>query len=104
MSRLFDQQLVQARFRRRQENAIGIIFQTFIAAENTDQLIYFIVVRFNVFVADGPIVAQAIYAASFKILWTEAEGNPSPVVGAAAHHAGAEPIPARAAFVGIWFA
>ena len=58
--RLLDQQLLAARLRWRQEDAIGMIVQPLVAAEDADQPIDLVVPRLDVVVGDGPVVTQAV--------------------------------------------
>ena len=60
-------------FWRRKKETIGIIFQSFIGAKHTKQLIYFIIIRFYILITDWPVVAQSIYASAFEIFWPEAQ-------------------------------
>ena len=67
----------------------------FFAAEYSDVGLDFVVVRRNFFVGDGPVVAHAVGGAGPEIYRREAESDASPVIGAAAHDAGAEPAELR---------
>src|SRR5262245_61086877 len=68
-----------------------MIAQIFVRAEDADQLVDLVVVRFDVVVRDGPVVAQAVEALAAKIVGAEAQRDASPVIRPAAEHACAPP-------------
>src|SRR5438046_5394599 len=65
---LLDQQLVAARLRRRLEDAVRLVRNAFIRAEDTDEAIELVVVRLDVVVRDRPVVAEAIHAAALEVV------------------------------------
>ena len=89
---LLDEQLVAARPRRRQEDAVGLVGQALDRSEDADEPIDAVVVRLQVVVADRPVVAEAVEAAAPEVVGAEAQRDAAPVVGAAAEHARAEPV------------
>ena len=88
---LLDEQLIAARARGREKHAVRIVGELFAGAEDPDQAIDGVVVGREVVVGDGPVVAQAVDRLAAEVIGSEAEGDPSPVVGAAAEHTGAPP-------------
>ena len=76
------------------EDAVRIVGQSFVRAENADELVELVVVRFDVVVRDRPVIAQAVQALAPEIVGAEAQRDASPVVGPAADHAGAPPVEA----------
>ena len=84
---LLDQPLVGARGGRRLEDAVGLVLQPFVAAEQADHLVELVVVRLDVVVGDGPVVAQPIAAAALEVPGAEAQGDAAPVVRAPSEHA-----------------
>src|SRR5690606_2636451 len=70
-SALADHDLMEPRFGGRQEKTIRFIVHPFLGAEYTDQLIYFIIIGFNLIIADGPVITQAVDAFSFEIIRAE---------------------------------
>ena len=87
-----DQQLVAARLRRRLENAVRIVRQSFIRSEEADVSVDAVVVRLEVVVGDRPVVAETVEALALEIVRPEAKRDAAPVIGAAAEHARAEPV------------
>src|ERR1700730_6355488 len=94
---------MQSWFGRGKKNSIRIIFQSFVASEDPDQLIDLVVIRFYVFVTNWPVVSQSVYTFPFEISWSEPKRDPSPVIGTSAHHSGAPPIPLGIVFMSIRF-
>src|SRR6187455_431980 len=88
----------------RKENSIRFIIDPFSASKNSDQLINFVIIRFHIVVADRPVVAKAVNASAFEVLWAKAQGDPPPVICSASQHPGTEPVELRVAFVSIRFA
>ena len=84
---LLDDGFGAPRWRRRQKNSVRGAGNIFFGAEDPDVGLYFVVVRRNFFVGDGPVVAHAIGRARPEIHRSEAKGNASPMIGAAAHNA-----------------
>ena len=101
---LLDEQLVAARLGRRQKDAVGIVRQPFLAAEDTDERVHSIVEGLHVLVGDRPVVAEPIEALPAEIIGTEAQRDASPVIGAAAEHPRPEPVERAARTVGIGLA
>src|SRR5207248_9284153 len=91
LGRLLHQYLVAARLRRRQENAVRSIGNVFDAAEHADEPLELLVVRLDVVIADWPVVAKAVEGLRFEVARAEAQRNATPVIGAAADHAGPPP-------------
>ena len=81
--------------------ALGIFS---LRAEDPDVGLYFVVVRRNFFVGDGPVVAHAVGGAGPEIDRSEAESDASPMIGAATHDAGAEPAELRSRRGSVGFA
>ena len=101
VGRLLDQQLVAARLRRRLEDAVRLVAQSFVAAEEADEVIDAVVVRLDVVVADRPVVAEAVEALAPEVVGAEAQRDAAPVIRAAAEHAGAPPVELLAAAHGV---
>ena len=78
------EKFVQARLRRGEKKTIGVVIQAFVTAKNTNQFIYFIVVRLHVFVANWPVVTEAVYVFTLKVERAEAQGYAPPMVCASA--------------------
>ena len=87
--------------RKMPSGALGIFS---LRAEHPDVGLHLVVVRRDFFVGDGPVVAHAIGGAGPEIHRSEAESDASPVIGAAAHDAGAEPAELRSRRGGVGFA
>src|SRR6185503_17146929 len=97
-SRLLDHQLMQPGLGRRQEESIRIVFQSLIGTVYTQQLVYLVVVRFYILVADGPVITQAIDALPLEILGAKSERDTPPVIGPATQHTRSPPFPAGSSF------
>src|SRR5207237_4654738 len=89
--RLVDEQLITARLRRRLKDAVRLVRQIFVAAEQPDQPVDAVVVRRDVAVADRPIVTEAVACLPLKIPWPKAERDAPPVIRAPAEHPRAPP-------------
>ena len=89
---LLDEQLVAARLGRRQEDAVGIVRQALVAAEDADERVDPVVVRLHVLVGDRPVVAETVEALAPEVVGTEAQRDAAPVVRAAAEHPRPEPV------------
>ena len=96
IARLLHHQLVAARTRRWKKDPVGFVRKVFNRAENADQSIELVVVRFQIVVADRPVVAKPIDAAPPEIIGAKSERNAAPVVGPAAEHPRPEPVERRA--------
>ena len=92
---LLDDGFGAARSGRRQENSVGRAGNIFFRAEDSDVGLDLIVVRRDFFVGDRPVVAHAVVGANLEIYRSEAQGDASPVIGAAANDARAEPAELR---------
>ena len=79
------------RLGRRLENTVGRAGNVFLRTEHADVGFGLVVVRSNVVVGNGPILAQAVASLRSKIHGREAQCDAAPVVRASAHNAGAEP-------------
>ena len=101
---LLDDGFGATRRRRRQKNAVRRAGNILLAPEHADVGLDFIVVRRNFFVGDGPVVAHAIGGARPEIHRGKAESDASPVIGASAHNAGAEPAELRSCRGSVGFA
>ena len=101
LGRLLDQQLVAARPGRRQKNAVRLVRQVLLRAEDADQPIDLVVVRLQIVVGDRPVVAQAVERAAPEIVRPEPQRDASPVVRAAADHPRPEPLPGVAGRVRV---
>src|SRR5437762_4878095 len=86
IGRLLDEELVAARLRRRLKDAIRLVRQILMAAEEADQPVDPIVVRCNLPIRDRPIVAESVPRLPLEIARAEAERDAPPVIGAAAEH------------------
>ena len=84
-------QLMETGFWHRQEEAIGIVVETFVAAEHADQFVDLVVIGFDIVIADGPVIAEAVGVLALEIQGPEAQGYATPVIGSAAEHAAAPP-------------
>src|SRR5690606_39221050 len=89
---------------RRQENAVGLIAEALIAAEDPDQAIAIIVERRDIVVADRPVIAQAVDRLVLEVVRPEAERHPAPVIGASAHPASPPPVEPAPGSRGEWLA
>src|SRR6476659_1563394 len=96
LARLLDQQLVATRLRRGHEDAIRLVRQVLRRSENPDEPIELVVIRLQLVVADRPIVAEPIDAATAEVVRPEPQRNPAPVIRPSAEHPGSEPIERRA--------
>ena len=73
-------------------------------AEDADVGFHFVVIRREIFVGDGPIVAEAIARAGLEIDGSEAQSDAAPVIGAAADDARTKPLEICAGSGGVRFA
>src|SRR5690606_21629044 len=80
----------------RMEVAVGVVLQPLVAAEDANQVVDVVVVRLEVVVGDGPVVAESVAGLSLEIVGAETERDASPVIGPAPHHPGAPPVEAGA--------
>jgi len=78
------------------ENAVRLIAKPFIGAEDADEPIDGVVVGLDVVVGNRPVVAEPVDRMPLKIVGAVPQGNPTPVVRAAADHAAPEPVERRA--------
>ncbi len=105
VGRLLEVQLVRTRQRRRLELAVGLVVQAglgrVIGPEDPDKLVELVVVGLDVVVGEGPVVAEAIHAAAPEVIGAPAQRDAAPVIGAAAEHAGPEPVELRAGRRGV---
>ncbi len=88
---LLDQELVSPGRGRRQEDAVGLVLQALVGAEQADHAVEPVVVGLDVVVGHRPVVAQAVAAARLEVPGTEAQADAAPVVGAAPQHPAAKP-------------
>ena len=86
-----DRHFPAPRLGRRQENAVGMVPQTFIAAEDADKSIGIVVVRFHVVIRNRPVVPKTIHTLVLEVVWPEAQGDATPVIRAPSHHARTPP-------------
>src|SRR5713101_1287465 len=70
-----------------------------VRAEDSDERVELVVVRLDVVVGNGPVVAEAVDALVLEIVRTEAQGDAAPVIGPAAERARAKPAPGATADV-----
>ncbi len=89
---LLDDGFAAAGFGRRLKNSVGRAGNIFFGAENSDVRLDFVVVRRNVIVGERPVVALSVVGASLEIHRSHAQSDASPVVGASADDARAEPL------------
>src|SRR6266852_3984144 len=101
---LLDHQFGAAGFGRRQEDAVGGAGDIFFRSEHADVGIHFVVIRREILVSDGPIVAETIARGGFEIDGSEAQRDAAPVIGAAADDAGTKPLEIRAGSGGVGLA
>ena len=105
---LLNGQLVAAGLRRGHEDAVGLVRQVplgrEVRPEDPDEAIEFVVIRLQVLVRDGPIVPEPVHALPPEVVGSPAEGDPAPMVGAAAEHPRAVPVPLLSLGNGIGFA
>ena len=101
---LLDRELVAARLRGRHEDAVRLVLDPLVRAEDPDHLVEAVVIGLEVLVADRPVVAEAVAAAALEVPGAEAERDATPVVRAAAEHAAAEPHEAGARGDGVGLA
>ena len=101
---LLDEQFIAPRPGRRQEDAVGIVRQSLLAAEDADERVDPVVERLHVFVGDRPVVAETIEALPPEVVGAEAQRDPPPVIRAPAEHAGSEPVELAARAVGVGLA
>src|SRR5688572_6886664 len=95
---------MQSRTGRREEETIRIIFQSFIRSEYPDQFVYTVIIWFDVFIANWPVVPKTIDTFAFEIFGTKAQGYASPVIGPATEHSCPPPFPFCIICSGEWFA
>ena len=84
-------ELVAARLRGRHEEAVRLVLDPLVRAEDPHHPVEAVVVRADVLVPDGPVVAEAVAAAGLEVPRPEAERDAAPVVRAAPEHPAAEP-------------
>ena len=101
---LLDDGFGAARLGRRQENSVRSAGNVFFRPEDSDVGLDFVVVRRDVFVAERPVVAHAVVRADLEIHRSHAQGDASPVIGASADNARAEPAESRARSGDVRFA
>ena len=89
------------RSRRRHEDTVRRAGNIFLRTVDADIRLNLVVVRRDVFVAERPVVAHAVYRANFEIHVSEAQSDSSPVVGAPANDARAEPAKFRTRSRGV---
>ena len=88
---LLDRELVAAGLRGRHEEAVRLVLDPLVRAEDPHHPVEAVVVRLDVLVPDRPVVAEAVAAAGLEVPGAEAERDAAPVVRAAAEHPAAEP-------------
>src|SRR5581483_10263855 len=91
IANLFNKDFCAARFRRRQEDAIGGAGNIFLGSKDSDVRLNFVVIRCYVFVADGPVVPHAVGRTGLEIYLGETECDPSPMIRAPADDARPKP-------------
>src|SRR5204863_8998235 len=104
VARFLDHQFRAARLGWRQKDAVGRAGNVFFRSENADVAFHFVVVRREIFVSDGPIVAEAVARGGFEIDGGKAQRNAPPVIGAAADDARTKPLKTRAGSGSVGFA
>src|SRR6266516_185913 len=75
----------------RVERLIGCVGGVLLAAEHPDEALHALVIRPDVVVGAGPVVAQPVECLRLEVARPEAQRDAAPVVGAAAQHAGTPP-------------
>ena len=88
---LLDNGFGAARLGRRQENSVRSAGNIFFRPEDSDVGLDLVVVRGYVLVAERPVVAHAVVRTDFEIHRSQTQSDASPVVGASADDARAEP-------------
>ncbi len=92
-----DQELVRARPRRRQEDAVRFVLQAglgrVVRSEYADEAVELVVVRLHVVVRDRPVIAEPVDRPPPEVVRPEPQRDAAPVVRAAAEHATTEPPP-----------
>src|SRR5690554_7295135 len=78
-------------FWRWQEESVRLVVHPLFGSKHANQFVNLIVIRFDFIIAYRPVVTQAVYIFSFKIIRTKSKGNPSPVVGSSTQHPRPEP-------------
>src|SRR5213078_3711920 len=91
-----DHQFRATRLGWRQKDAVGRAGNIFFRSEHADVGFHFVVIRSEIFVSDGPIVAKAIARGGLEIDGSKAQRNTAPVIGAAADDARTKPLETRA--------
>ena len=89
--RLLDQALVAAGLRRGQEDAVGLVLEALVGAEEPHQALEPVVVGGDVVVGDRPVVPVAVAAAPLEVPGAEPQRDAAPVVRPATEHAPAKP-------------
>src|SRR5690606_28194753 len=101
---LLDQEFVTTWFGRREEDAIWFVEDAFLTAEESDESVDAVVVRFDFVVRNGPVVALAVEGLATKVVWSEAQRYTTPVVCTSAQHSGPPPVPFGTLGYGVGFA
>src|SRR5260221_593958 len=86
------------------KNAVRLIVNSFLCAEYSYKLIYLVIIRSHVIIADRPIIAKAVNACTLEIVGAETKGNASPMVCPATHHARSKPVKFGLVFMRIGLA
>src|SRR5689334_16921311 len=98
---MLDGLFVAARCGWRLKFPIRSVLEPLRRAENSDQLLGFVVVRSKIFVRDGPVEPFSVPAIGLEIVRPHAQRNAAVVIGATAQHSGAPPLPIGAGRVYI---
>src|SRR5207249_241238 len=91
-----DHQFRAARLGWRQKDAVGRAGNIFFRSENADVAFHFVVIRREILVSDGPIVAETVARGGFEIDGSKAQRDAPPVIGAAPDDTRTKPLKARA--------
>ena len=86
-----EQVLAAGERHRRHEFAVGQMRNVILITADADEIFGLVVVRLDVFVADRPVVAEAVVAGGFEIKVAHAPREATPVQALAADDAGAHP-------------
>src|SRR5205085_12512006 len=89
---LLHEQLIAARLRRRLDESVWVVLQSFIGAVDADELIDAVVVWLHIAVRDRPVEAEPVDGLPAEIVRTESQRDATPVIRTAPEHPGPPPL------------
>src|SRR5262249_27628958 len=91
LNRPLEEQLSTGHLHRGQESSVRAVGDSFFRAGNTDELLHLIVVRREIRIGQGPVLAKPVSACGFEVIIREAETPACPANRLAANLPAANP-------------